>query len=361
MNCFVYNIRRMKKYDLKTSPRPIFPAVRGRYFGSGISFIFIFICFAASFLILGCKSDNGVTTPQVRVTAVSPNQIVAGKKEVEVQITGSGFTSASAVSLGADVSVLSFVVADASRIVITVDVSDEAAAGPRTVIVTTPTGSGQLPDGLEILQNRLPKISYAVDPATGNQGTVFTFDARGSSDPDGRVKSYLWDFGDGTESTKAVAKHTFTRSGRYTVTLTITDDAGFESSRSKTIKIVFDQEVARKQIDAVTKEFLRLYGQIETLSSDQIVVGFSTQHGCPGRNKEIGIIERNQAVGGSVEVNIFTDTQVSRVDETTADAALSARFTGRHPDGSIFDGIVTHYFQMQNEAEGWKICDFRVD
>ncbi|MGG7465877.1 PKD domain-containing protein [Plantibacter sp. YIM 135347] len=52
------------------------------------------------------------------------------------------------------------------------------------------------------------------------------FDATGSSDSDGVVSSYAWDFGDGTTGTGATPTHPYAASGDYTVTLTVTDDDG---------------------------------------------------------------------------------------------------------------------------------------
>ena len=325
------------------------------------SFVSIVCAIALTLFLVNCNNDDGVSTPQIRITSVTPDEIAAGKDEVELQILGSGFQGAIAISMGADINVLSFHVADTSRITVTVDVNKNATPGPRTIVVTTPTGSGQLNGGLEVKENRDPKVSFTVEPPSGNQGTTFTFDGRESEDPDGKIKVYHWDFGDGTEATKAVVKHKFAASGAKTVTLTVTDDAGFRNSRIKTVKVVFDAQIAIKEIDAVCKQFLRLYDQVETLSPDEILIGFSTEKGCPGYKKELGIIERNQAVGGTVNVSILGDTLVTSVNETIAESQLAAIFSGRHSDGSFFDGVVTHYFRMRSEPEGWKICDFRVD
>ena len=51
-----------------------------------------------------------------------------------------------------------------------------------------------------------------------------SFDGAGSSDPDGSIVAYAWDFGDGTTATGTTASHTYGAAGTYTVSLTVTDD-----------------------------------------------------------------------------------------------------------------------------------------
>lgn len=55
----------------------------------------------------------------------------------------------------------------------------------------------------------------------------FEFSASESSDPDGKVVSYQWEFGDGTPTDSGeTVRHSFDELGRYDVTLTITDEQG---------------------------------------------------------------------------------------------------------------------------------------
>lgn len=63
------------------------------------------------------------------------------------------------------------------------------------------------------------------------------FDAGGSSDSDGTIATYAWDFGDGTSAQGAKVSHAFARSGRYDVTLTVTDNRGATATAMKTIAV----------------------------------------------------------------------------------------------------------------------------
>ena len=82
-----------------------------------------------------------------------------------------------------------------------------------------------------------PPTASLSGPGAANAGQPVTFDASGSSDPQGSSLSYGWDFGDGTSGSGAVIAHAFTIPGPHNVTLTVTDALGFASSASQSIDI----------------------------------------------------------------------------------------------------------------------------
>lgn len=74
-------------------------------------------------------------------------------------------------------------------------------------------------------------------PYTGSVGTAVAFDGSGSSDSDGTIASYLWDFGDGTSGNGATTTHTYTAQGTYNLSLTVTDNDGAVDSASTSVTI----------------------------------------------------------------------------------------------------------------------------
>lgn len=82
-----------------------------------------------------------------------------------------------------------------------------------------------------------PPVAVAGPDVTVAPGTTVMFDAGQSSDPDGQIHEYAWDFGDGEFAYTAQAGHTFVTSGTYTVALTVTDNCNTDASASLIVEV----------------------------------------------------------------------------------------------------------------------------
>ena len=67
---------------------------------------------------------------------------------------------------------------------------------------------------------------------------IITFDASSSSDPDGTVERYKWDFGDGNTATGMIVSHTYSSAGKYNVTLTVTDNTFLSDTKAYNITVL---------------------------------------------------------------------------------------------------------------------------
>lgn len=70
----------------------------------------------------------------------------------------------------------------------------------------------------------LPPTAHAGGNDTGVAGEPMTFDGTQSYDPDGWIRVYEWDFGDGTAGRGRVTIHTYDSPGNYAAKLYVTDD-----------------------------------------------------------------------------------------------------------------------------------------
>jgi hypothetical protein len=73
--------------------------------------------------------------------------------------------------------------------------------------------------------NKNPTVSIEANIQSGKSPLTVKFTSN-ASDSDGRVASYLWNFGDGTTSTESNPTKVYEKEGNYIVTLTVTDDRG---------------------------------------------------------------------------------------------------------------------------------------
>ncbi|MFL5910590.1 MAG: PKD domain-containing protein, partial [Gaiellaceae bacterium] len=87
-------------------------------------------------------------------------------------------------------------------------------------------GAGPAPAAVTVLPDQGPLAVFGGNPSPA--GTPTVFDAGSSLDADGSVTHFDWDFGDGVVEVEAGPRpaHTYAQPGHYTVTLSVSDDAG---------------------------------------------------------------------------------------------------------------------------------------
>lgn len=91
----------------------------------------------------------------------------------------------------------------------------------------------------QVIQIELPPMARFSGPDSGRANEPLVFDASASSDQDGVIVAYTWDFGDGTVKSgpSATTSQTYAQPGLYTISLTVTDDDGMIDSTSQTVTI----------------------------------------------------------------------------------------------------------------------------
>jgi len=84
--------------------------------------------------------------------------------------------------------------------------------------------------------NGLPVVDFTYRPRMPSVDDTIQFTDT-SSDPDGTIISWLWDFGDGNQSDEQNPTHQYNSPGTYSVMLTVEDDAGGRNSTTKQIEV----------------------------------------------------------------------------------------------------------------------------
>ena len=116
------------------------------------------------------------------------------------------------------------------------------APGRYTVTLTVRDGAGlpnSVASGTALIVVNDPPVAVAGPDRQAAVGELLAFDGSGSTDRDGKLVHYDWDFGDGSLGAGVTVQYAYDRPGTYPVTLTVTDDSGSSSSTAT------DQAVVR--------------------------------------------------------------------------------------------------------------------
>ncbi len=98
----------------------------------------------------------------------------------------------------------------------------------------------------------LPPVAEAGPDQIAVVGQTITFSASGSTDPDGVLESYSWDFGDGGGGTGPTLTYAYGTPGEYLATLTITDDKGATSQDIVRVRVDIPPQVFSDQALSIT-------------------------------------------------------------------------------------------------------------
>jgi hypothetical protein len=83
------------------------------------------------------------------------------------------------------------------------------------------------------LDNEMP----VAKAAAGGAGPEVSFDGSSSSDPDGPVTKFAWDFGDGATGSGATVTHAYAKPGSYVAKLTVADNLHSQVTSSTAIPV----------------------------------------------------------------------------------------------------------------------------
>lgn len=126
------------------------------------------------------------------------------------------------------------------------------------IVVTVSVSANEKP--IAVLTTGAPSVDAPL---------TFSFDGSQSSDPDGSITQYSWNFGDGTTGSGPLVLHTYSSAGVYTVSLQVKDDrdekatAGIEITCNTSLPNNINIEVGEVSIDHnwVTVAFENTFSQ----------------------------------------------------------------------------------------------------
>ncbi|TAK08942.1 MAG: PKD domain-containing protein [Candidatus Manganitrophaceae bacterium] len=140
---------------------------------------------------------------------------------------------------GSTISGVTFLWTSSAPEVVSIDqqgLATARAAGSATLTATAENGVSQSAVVTVSADNIAPTARITATATSGTVPFTVTFNAAGSSDPDGSILSNNWSFGDGSPAVKgAVVDHTYESAGEFTATLVVADNRGANGTASTDI------------------------------------------------------------------------------------------------------------------------------
>ena len=147
-----------------------------------------------------------------------------------------------------------------------------ATGGAHPVVLTVKDNSGAIATVAKMVQtNERPTAAFTAS----RDGLVLTVDGSTSSDADGTVAGWAWDFGDGSTGKGSTTSHTYAQAGSYPVTLTVTDDRGTTNSIKvfQTVANLAPDRGDRLLGTGMCRSPRRIFGDRRRRFGDELAVG----------------------------------------------------------------------------------------
>lgn len=140
-------------------------------------------------------------------------------------------------------------------------------------LMGTPKAENSQPEEAPPEENQPPTAQFTYTPENPIVNQEIIFDASSSTDPDGTITAFLWDFSNGNSTTTnlTTTTHSFVASGEFLVQLLVQDNQGTTSSPATTIVKVTESKLAQNviitEVQIEDKEFIELYNPTEEITS----------------------------------------------------------------------------------------------
>jgi PKD repeat protein/uncharacterized cupredoxin-like copper-binding protein len=148
-------------------------------------------------------------------------------------------------------------------------------------------------------------VADAGPDKSGSVGTVFSFSGAGSTDADGSIVGYAWNFGDLGTGTGVTVTHSYAAVGTYTVTLTVTDDDGATDTDTAVVTVtgVIPPPVNQKPVAMAGADRLLQIGEASTFDGsgsydlDGVIMSYSWSFG-DGQTASGAIVTHSYTLAG---------------------------------------------------------------
>ena len=180
-------------------------------------------------------------------------------------------------------------------------------------------------------------------------GLSVSFSGAGSTDTDGTIAGYSWNYGDNTAAgTGATPSHTYAAGGTYTVTLTVTDDDGATDTTTRQVTVSSVNLTPTAVIGNPTiNELAVTLNGADSTDPDGAITGYSWNYGDNTATGTGVTTNHTYAAGGTYTVTLTvtddegaTDSATRQVTVDRSGCQREADRGDRHPDDQRSGGVV---------------------
>jgi PKD repeat protein len=167
-----------------------------------------------------------------------------------------------------------------------------------------------------------PTASFLTSPSAPHAGDSVNFNASASVPTAGRtIRTYAWDFGDGTLKTTSgpTTTHDFVAPGAYTVTLVVTDDAGRTGVATSTVTVSSDAPTADftfSQLPPNAAHTMQFNSSGSAASTGRTIASYSWDFG-DGGSSTLASPSHTYAAGASYNVTLSVTDSAGKVGRVT--------------------------------------------
>lgn len=151
---------------------------------------------------------------------------------------------------------------------------------------------------------------------------AISFSSAGSVDVDGNIVAYQWDFGDGGSSDLANPDYTYTTSGTYNATLTVTDNDNNQASDSSVVNVSAGNEAPIVQVNGPFDEFVNTsiaFSSAGSIDNDGTITSYFWDFGDGNSSTQANPTHTYQAASTyTVELTVTDNNNASSSISTTA-------------------------------------------
>ena len=247
------------------------------------------------------------------------------------------------------------------------DFGDSTAAGSGATPSHTYAVAGTYQVKLTVTDNKgaTNAVTKPVTVAAANQAPVaaFTssssalvasFDGSGSSDPDGTVASYAWDFGDSTAAgSGATPSHTYAVAGTYQVKLTVTDNKGATNAVTKPVTVAAANQAPVAAFTSSSSALVASFDGSGSSDPDGTVASYAWDFGDSTAAGSGATPSHTYAVAGTYQVKLTVTDNKGATNAVTKPVTVAAE-SGTFAD-DLFARTVSSGWGSADQGGTWSV------